>query len=193
VDIGTSKRLILPLLAALKRQHTYELISKWPMNRSSRAWQETLLKEPRRGSREKVMSSDKDIEQFVASIGAKEPSPDSTNYGEWRIIFKRSNYFIFNGRFMIVKVSRSEKPFWGVGKEFIDLFNSLDDYYLVLLISSMNGWVFTKSDVNANINNNRWKLRQADNNYKINYPLPDRNSFFSPKSFLNKLRLIGGI
>ena len=135
------------------------------------------------------MTSDRDIGGFVAAIGAKEPSPDSGNYAKWKAIFRRSNYFLFNGKFMIVKISRSKKPFWGVGKEFIDLLNSLDDFYLVLLISQREGWVFSKSEVNAQIKSGRWNLREADNNYKINYPLPDNNSFFSPKTFLKKLGL----
>ncbi|MBI4445606.1 MAG: hypothetical protein HY645_06815 [Acidobacteria bacterium] len=135
------------------------------------------------------MSADKDIAHFVAAIGAKEPSSDSANYAQWRAIFKRPNYFLFNGKFMIVKISRSKQPFWGVGKKFVDLLNSLDDYYLVLLITPREGWVFTKGEVNSHIKNKRWNLREADNNYKINYPLPDSNSFFSPKSFLKKLGL----
>ena len=135
------------------------------------------------------MSTDKDIAQFVAAIGAKEPSPDSGNYAKWRALFKRSNYFLFNGKFTIVKISRIKKPFWGVGKEFVDLLNSLDDYYLVLLISPREGWVFTKGEVNSHIKSRRWNLREADNNYKINYPLPDGNSFFSTKHFLKNLGL----
>ena len=135
------------------------------------------------------MSVDQDIKQFVDAIGAKEPSPDSETYAKWKAIFKRSNYFQFNGKLMIVKISRSKKPFWGVGKEFIDLLNLLDDYYLVLLISGREGWVFSKTEVNAHIKGKKWNLREADNNYKINYPLLDKNSFFSPSNFLKRLGL----
>jgi hypothetical protein len=85
------------------------------------------------------MSVDNDIAYFVSEIGAKEPSPSSEIYSQWKAIFKRSNYFILNNKFMIVKISRSNKPFWGVGKDFIDLLNSLDDYYLVLLVSKAEG------------------------------------------------------
>ena len=67
------------------------------------------------------MTADKDVMDFANAIGASEPSPDSENYQKWKAIFKRSNYFILNKRFMIVKISRSNKPFWGVGKEIIDL------------------------------------------------------------------------
>lgn len=135
------------------------------------------------------MSADKDVMDFVKAIGASEPPPDSENYQKWKAIFKRSNYFILNKNFMIVKISRSDKPFWGVGKDIIDLLNLVEEYYLVLLISSREGWVFTKSEINANIKSKKWNLRHADNNYKINFPLPDKNSFFSPKNCLKKLGL----
>jgi hypothetical protein len=133
------------------------------------------------------MSADKDVMDFANAIDASEPSPDSENYRKWKAIFKRSNYFILNKKFMIVKISRSKKPFWGVGKEIIDLLNMTEEYYLILLTSSREGWVFTKSEINANIKSKKWNLREADNNYKINFPLPDRNSFLSPKNCLKKL------
>ncbi len=135
------------------------------------------------------MAIDKDIFEFVTGIGAKEPTPNSENFAKWKAVFKRSNYFQFNGKLMIVKISRSQKPFWGVGKVFIDLLNVLEDYYVVLLISKKEGWIFNKSEVNNHISSGRWNLREADNNYKINYPLPDNNSFSSQKSFLKKLGL----
>ena len=93
---------------------------------------------------------------------------------------------------MVVKISRSARPFWGVGKNDIDLLNALDEFYLVLLVSGREGWSFTKSEVNANIRSKRWNHREADNNYKINSPLPHRNSFFSPRSCLEKLGIDDG-
>jgi hypothetical protein len=85
----------------------------------------------------------------------------------------------------MVKISRSEKPFWGIGKPFIDLLNNFD-YLLILLVSNLEGWVFSKEEVNSNIKNKKWNLREADKNFKINWPLPDRNSFYSPENFLKK-------
>lgn len=125
------------------------------------------------------MSIDRDIKQFVDAIGAKEPSPNAKNYAVWKAIFKRSNYFLFNGKFMIVKISRSKPPFWGVGKNFINLLNSFYDYYLALLVSGHKGWVFSKTEVNTYIRNKEWNLRKVDNSYKIHYPLPDKNRFLS--------------
>lgn len=135
------------------------------------------------------MGTDEDIAQFVSAIGAIEPSVGSADYAKWKRTFRRSNYFVFNGRLMIVKISRSAKPFWGVGKDIIDLLSDLDDYYLALLISPKEGWLFTKSEVTTHIGSRKWNLRSADNQYKINGPLPDRNSFFSLEKLLEKLQL----
>lgn len=96
---------------------------------------------------------------------------------------RRSNYFLLEGRPLVVKISRTDQPFWGVGKDVIDSFNKWPNYYLILLVSGSEGWVFSKAEVNANINRGEWKLREKDKNYKINPPLPDSNAFVGPKAF----------
>ncbi len=126
---------------------------------------------------------EKEIQEFTTSIGATEPDSSSESYKKFRQLFKRQNYFVWNGTFLIVKISRSKKPFWGVGKEFIDFLNSLNNYYLVLLTSGNEGWAFNKNEINHFIEIKKWNLRETDNNYKINYPLPDKNSFMTRKKF----------
>ena len=128
---------------------------------------------------------DKEIQEFTQAIGAVAPKPGSENYSTFKSIFKRSNYFLLGNKFLMVKISRTEKPFWGIGKDLIDLLNNFD-YFLVVLVSDREGWVFSKTEVNSNIKNKKWNLREADNNYKINPPMPDRNSFSSPDNFLKK-------
>ena len=108
-----------------------------------------------------------EIKEFVDAIDAKAPPPGSEEYVKWRALFKRSNYFVFDGKFMIVKISRSPKPVWGVGRKYIDLLNSQDDYCLILLCSKKEGWAFVKKEINAHIENNQWKLG-SDNDFKIN-------------------------
>ena len=132
------------------------------------------------------MPADTDVQEFVEAVGATEPAPGSPNYEKWKLLFRRSNYFLLSGKFTVVKISRSKKPFWGVSKEILDLFDNLDDYFLVLLVSSREGWAFSKSDVRKQISSQRWKLREADGNYKINSPLPDANAFYSPERFSTK-------
>lgn len=130
---------------------------------------------------------DEDIRKFVDSVEAVKPDKDNNAFAKWRKTFKRPNYFLFKGKMMIVKISRSKKPFWGIGKKYIDLLSCLDDYFVVLLISEREGWVFSKNEVSSNISSKRWNLREADNNYKINFPLPDSNSFSSPSNFLERV------
>jgi hypothetical protein len=127
-----------------------------------------------------------EIKEFAMAIGAKEPAPQDKNYKLFRQVFKRSNYFIFEGKLAIIKISRSIKPFWGVGKEYIEFLNNTENYFLILLVSNREGWVFTKAEINSNISSATWKLREADKNYKINVPLPDKNSFVTPAHFLKK-------
>ena len=129
---------------------------------------------------------DREISEFIEAIGAKEPSPEHPSYPVYREVFRRSNYFVLNGVFLIIKISRSEKPFWGVGRKYIELLNAADNYYLVLITQSKDGWFFSKRDVNSNIERGMWRLREKDDNYKINFPLPDNRSFHNPKDFLVK-------
>ena len=124
-----------------------------------------------------------EIDDFVAAVGGVEPNVDES-HTIFRGVFKRRNYFRINGSWCIVKISRTSKPFWGIGKRYIDLFSELESFFVVLLISSSEGWVFSKQEVLAFIQSGRWNLREKDQNYKINPPLPDRNSFFSPEGCL---------
>ena len=124
-----------------------------------------------------------EIQAFATSIGATEPDPSSETHKTFRQLFKRHNYFILKGNFLIIKISRSKKPFWGVGKDYINFLNMLNNYYLVLLTGANEGWVFNKSEINYFVSTKRWNLREEDNNYKINLPLPDKNSFITKKKF----------
>jgi len=142
---------------------------------------------------------DREIREFTSAVGAIEPQRGDETYSTFRAIFRRSNYFILRGappkpnKFLIVKISRSKTPFWGIGKDFLDLLNKFEQihYFLVLLVSGKEGWVFSRQEVNANIRSEKWKLREADNNYKINWPLPDTNSFTSPDTFLKRIGHLG--
>src|SRR5713226_10348229 len=131
--------------------------------------------------------ADPDISAFVAMVGATEPTPGDELYSSFRRMFKRHNYFLLKGRLLIVKISRSKRPFWGLGKELLDFVNELDNYALALLVLPREGWVFSKADVNANIRARKWRLSESDNNYKINPPLPERNMFAGKARFYEKL------
>ena len=131
------------------------------------------------------MPKDLDILGFAQKVGAKEPEEGTEGYLQFRSIFRRSNYFFLNGKILIVKISRSDPPFWGVGEKYLDFLDGFD-YFLVLLTSNREGWIFSKKEVKANISGDKWRLREKDRNYKINMPLPDQNFFFSPDHFLKR-------
>lgn len=136
------------------------------------------------------MRGDHDVLEFAEKVGAKEPDEGTELYTKFRSMFPRSNYFFLKDKVLIVKISRSHKPFWGVGKRYLDFLDPFG-YFLVLLESSREGWVFSDAEVTRNIAGNRWRLRDSDQNYKINMPLPDRNSFSSPERFLRIVETYG--
>lgn len=131
------------------------------------------------------MPKNSDIHQFAQMVGAEEPEEGTESYKQFRRIFRRSNYFILKGKILIVKISRSVRPFWGVGEKYLEFLDSFD-YFLVLLTSNSEGWVFSKEEVKANIASDKWRLGK-DGDYKVNMPLPDQNSFCSPENFLRRV------
>ena len=87
-------------------------------------------------------------------------------------------------RRLLSKSAAQTGPFWGVGKKALERLGD-SNYLLVLLSSSREGWVFSKTEVKENIAMGKWRL--AQNDYKINMPLPDQNSFSSPEHFLQQV------
>jgi hypothetical protein len=131
---------------------------------------------------------EKEINEFVQAINAKEPTPGTRAYAIFRSLFKRRNYFIFDETLIIVKVSRSAKPFFGVSKALLDVLNGLD-YLVILLVSGSEGWVYGRGSVGRNIEQGRWNLRNDDNQYKINhYALRKDHCFNNIEHFLTMVR-----
>ena len=129
------------------------------------------------------MPAGQEIPEFAQEVGARVPEEGTELYRVFRAIFRRSNYFFLNNKALIIKMSRKSKPFWGVGKKYLDLLDGRFEYFLVLLTSSNEGWVFSETEVKRNIAGDTWRLAK-DQDYKIYVPLPDRNSFSSPERFL---------
>jgi hypothetical protein len=136
-----------------------------------------------------------EVLEFSESIGAVDMSKVlKETFGASRL-FKRRNYFVLNGdRFFIIKISRTERPFWGLGKRFIDFFNDLTKengiFYFVALVSNKSGWVFSKNEVNSYIEDKSWSFSVKTREYKINdYNLKDNNNFTSINTFLEKITI----
>ena len=126
-----------------------------------------------------------EVKKLAAAIGANEPAPNEKNYKLFRNIFKRQNYFILKNKLVIIKISRSPVPMWGVGKQFIDLLSRTQNYFLILIVSDSEGWCFCKSEIILNILNKRWQIRGYGGDYKIYPELPRKNYFMSPEGLLD--------
>lgn len=131
-----------------------------------------------------------EIIQFANSIGANEPSESDEVYSLYRSFFRERNYFRHSSGFLVIKISRSPKPFWGLTQEIMTLLNSHFLYSLILLKSASQGWVFSKEEVMHFIGRRAWNLDGKGLQYKINMPLPDANMFFGPKGCLKKLGVV---
>ena len=135
-----------------------------------------------------------EVVEFAEAIGAKDLK-EIFSSSEFRGIFKRRNYFLIGTeQYLIIKVSRSKKPFWGIGKDFIELFNTLTEksgnYFLVALVSNTSGWVLSKRELLSSIANESLSYAERGNQYKLNFHnLKDNQSFHSPKRFLKIIGL----
>jgi hypothetical protein len=134
-----------------------------------------------------------EVLQFAGGIGADDLS-ERVRGSEFRGLFRRRNYFYLpDNNFLIVKISKNKiRPFWGVGKKFIEFFNTITEkggnYFIVALVSSRSGWVFSKREINSYIEDGSWSYSEKQGQYKINnYNLKDKNGFASSDAFLKKI------
>ena len=71
---------------------------------------------------------------------------------------RRRNYFVLGKEtYLIVKISRIDSPFFGLGRRFLDLFNELTEdsgaYYFVGLDSPNTGWLISRDSLLRDIAN----------------------------------------
>jgi hypothetical protein len=128
-----------------------------------------------------------EILEFATSIGATEPQEGDEIYRLYRSFFKEHNYFRHPSGFLVIKLSRSKKPFWGLHKNIMQFLDESLPYNLILLTSASQGWLFTQQEVAAYLRAKTWNLDGTGKQYKINMPLPDSNMFFGPKGCLKRL------
>lgn len=139
------------------------------------------------------MEGDEVIE-FAEGIGAVDLRDHLDT--EYKGLFTRRNYFLMEAdTHLIVKISRTAKPWWGVGKKEVDALDRLTKhagtYYLVTLDSSTTGWIFTKSRLTDLIHgrgSNVLSYSKDDRVYKVNnYNLSPAGRFTSLDSFLKRV------
>jgi hypothetical protein len=63
-----------------------------------------------------------EVPEFAASVCATEPDESEEIYRIHRSIFRERNYFRHPAGFLVVKMSRSKTPFWGITKQIFDAF-----------------------------------------------------------------------
>jgi hypothetical protein len=128
---------------------------------------------------------DEDIKKFIEGIGARQLEYGDVLYG----IVKRQNYFILNDYFLIVKIDHGKNPWWKLDADYLTNLNDWDgQFFLVLLVSANEGWVYGKDEINNNIHNESWKYGEKDYNYRIHFnKMKDANWFVSHNQFLKKI------
>lgn len=133
-----------------------------------------------------------EVLEFAEAVGATDLKR-LLDYSEFHGLFKRRNYFRLNQKtFLIVGISRSERPFFGLRKDIFDLFNKLTEesgnYYYVALVSNKAGWVLPKSQIMNQISNGSISYSEGQKSYKINnYNLKDQNGFASLDDFRRRI------
>ncbi len=135
-----------------------------------------------------------EVLEFAKEIGATDLR-SVFDFSEFHGLFKRRNYFLLDkDKFLIVKISRKAKPFWGLGKKFFDLFNTLTEkggnYYFVALVSNRSGWVLSKGEILSRISDGTLSYSERNEQHIINiYNLKDRNGFTSIEEFLKRIEV----
>jgi len=134
-----------------------------------------------------------EVLEFAKEIRATDLKTVFDN-ADFRGLLRRRNYFVLDkNKFLIVKISRSKiRPFYGLGKAFFDLFNTLTEkngtYYFVALASNKSGWVLSKSEILHQIKDRSISYSEQQEQYKINdYNLKDQNMFTTVEGFLSKV------
>jgi len=145
---------------------------------------------PNRANARKAMvvkAEGSEIQQFADAIGARRLR--STEFPpDLRPLLARGNYFVCGGHFIIIRISRTQNPWYGVAKKVIDYLNeNKKDYFVALLRPDSRGWVYDKAQVKDNIQSGYWKLA-SDGYYKINEDsLRETSGFNSPGDFSKKI------
>jgi hypothetical protein len=103
--------------------------------------------------------------RVLANIGG---SLKSLSYG---------NYFVYNSLWLVVRISRIPRPFWGLGYGCVERFAD-ERFGLVLLVAPQRGWLLSKEQVLKRTRARRWPISKKLE-YKIAGPPPEADLFES--------------
>lgn len=127
---------------------------------------------------------DKDVKYFSEICGFKYiPGFD---FKENNIIYKfRGNLFKKDDLISIIKISRSDNPFWGISAMIVDDFTLMKTikFSAIFLTSKTTGYYYTLSNLNLLIKERN--LKKVSTDYKINSPLNSCFYFTGIENFKN--------
>jgi hypothetical protein len=116
------------------------------------------------------------VNEFLKNI-RKKHEPEEMKISQWTGTSRRSNHLLKiefepNPVIIYVKESNSASGFWGLTKNQIDrLNNSTLPWFCVLLLrSSISGYILNSNEVNNKINDQSFEL-SSDGDYKVNEKL----------------------
>lgn len=121
------------------------------------------------------MTAEYEVQEFAESIGAEIK----------KISFFRGNVFYKEDKILLIKISRTQKPFWGLNGNLMDLLiegskKNMIKFSIILLTTSSDGWVYSQNLAINMIENGRWK-KNNKGQYLINPPLKHEFSFSTPE------------
>lgn len=95
--------------------------------------------------------------------------------------------YLKNDTILIIKVSRTDKVFYGICGGILDLLIEGTEekkiyFGIVLLCNNQEGWFYPEGVVINKVQRNIWR-KASDKNYRINPPLEDAFSFSSYEKF----------
>lgn len=114
-----------------------------------------------------------EVQHFAQKIGAISKTVENS---------RCRSLYDFQETDMLIKISRTSKPFWGLPGKILDDFLSKSRYfYCVFLVSEDEGWLYSQRDVQHMIQSGKWK--KSNNDYKVNPPHADKLQFCSLERF----------
>lgn len=95
----------------------------------------------------------------------------------YKLLKYRGNIMRCGECFVLVKLSRLNKPFWGLNGALIDLLiNNSFKFFCIFLINEQEGWIFPAKEFRYMLMSSKWKKNEKKQ-YIVNSPLPDKWSF----------------
>ncbi len=150
---------------------------------------------------QKTQGASPEVAQMTHVLGLKPRvlycRPKPYKYFGSLIALRPGNYFLYEKKtksvqsslWLITRLSRSKRPFWGLRSHTVELFQNEPNWLLVLLQPGERGWLYEKADVEHKIHSQQWR-KAKDNEYKINHPHDAQKKFHTLPELRTKIETI---